>query len=158
MERYEAMFAIQAYYSDVFSDTHYEEVNGEARETTLGCISIEEFVIDDTIAFTTKLTEYLNNAAIPQTDKLYLASMMNNLEGTFLHLDAAAMIDSITDTTLKSTITDIMDEKVYFQFAKDIPIYTLQLNNNYLEQKVFNNYFKLDSINNCFYVFKRKAA
>lgn len=111
MERYEAMFSIQAYYTDVFSDTHYD-------------ISIDEFVIDDTTAFTTKLTEYLNNAAIAQNDKLYLASMMNNLEGTFLHFDAAAMIDSITDTTLKSTITDIMDEKIHFQFAKDSGYYS----------------------------------
>ncbi|MFZ2890518.1 hypothetical protein, partial [Sulfuricurvum sp.] len=27
MERYEAMFAIQAYYGDVFSDTHYDYAN-----------------------------------------------------------------------------------------------------------------------------------
>ncbi|HBM35112.1 MAG TPA: hypothetical protein DDZ71_02265 [Sulfuricurvum sp.] len=111
MERYEAMFAIQAFYTDVFSDTHYD-------------ISIDEFVIDDSTVFTSKLTEYLNNTAVSQTDKLYLASMMNNLEGTFLHFDAASMIDSITDTTLKATITDIMDEKVHFQFAKDSGYYS----------------------------------
>ncbi|MDD5387563.1 MAG: calcium-binding protein, partial [Sulfuricurvum sp.] len=111
IERYEAMFALQAYYKDTFSDTHYD-------------ISIDEFVIDDTLALTTKLTAYLNNATVSQTDKLYLASMMNNLEGTFLHFDAASMIDSITDTTLKSTITDIMNEKVHFQFAKDSGLYS----------------------------------
>ncbi|AFV97424.1 MULTISPECIES: calcium-binding protein [unclassified Sulfuricurvum] len=111
MERYEAMFAIQAYYPDVFSDTHYD-------------ISIDEFVIDDSAAFTTKITAYLNTTTIAQTDKLYLASMMNNLEGTFLHFDAKTMIDSITDTTLKSTITDIMEEKVHFQFAKDSGMYS----------------------------------
>lgn len=111
IERYEAMFAIQAYYGDVFSDTHYD-------------IRIDEFVVDNTTAFTTKLTEYLNNATVSQTDKLYLASMMNNLEGTFLHFDAKMMIDSITDTTLKTIITDIMDEKVHFQFTKDSGIYS----------------------------------
>lgn len=111
LQRYEAMFAIQAYYGDVFGDVHYD-------------ISIDEFVIDDPASFTTKLTEYLNDDTISQSDKLYLASMMNNLEGTFLHFDTSSMIDSISDTTLKATVSDIMDDKIHFQFAKDSGIYS----------------------------------
>jgi hypothetical protein len=40
----------------------------------------------------------------------------------------------------------------------DTPIYTLQSNNNYYKQKIFTYNTKIDIIDNCFYMFKRKVA
>ena len=110
LERYEGAFAIKAFYSDLFVDTHYE-------------ISIDEFVIDDEVAFHDKITAYLNDNTIDIKSRLYLGQVMNMQKDTFLPFDADLIVNNLTDVVLASTISDIFNDEVHFQYNKDNGIY-----------------------------------
>lgn len=106
VEQYESKFAIETFYAEVFSDTYYN-------------IGFDEFVIDNSEAFYSKVTDYLNNSEIDIKNRLYLAQVMNMQEGVFLHFDAETIVDAIQDTELQTTISDIYKDKVHFEYIRE---------------------------------------
>jgi hypothetical protein len=128
--------------------------------------------------YQTLLSGYDNNkdGVINSSDALsnYLYIQTNSDDSVTLYLpdnaDARAMIAGYTggesiqtsdgEKIIKNVLfyagyeMDLNDEAI----GSDTPIYTLKPNNNYYKQKIFTNNTKIDIIDNCFYMFKRKAA
>ncbi|PHQ88406.1 MAG: hypothetical protein COB42_08920 [Sulfurimonas sp.] len=96
--RNRAFFSLKAFYPDIL------EGNAQYQR------GIDEFVITDQDALSTKVTEYINNADNTLEEKLYLAETMNILQGTFLDFNQDAIITNIDDTLVKNFVSGIYDD------------------------------------------------
>jgi Ca2+-binding RTX toxin-like protein len=80
-----------------------------------------------------------------------------NTDGVYFDMDGNGIKEKMltwTDPNEWMVVKDINGELE----GTDTPIYTGKSNNNYYKQKIFTNNNKIDTINNCFYMFKIKVA
>ncbi|MDO9179581.1 MAG: hypothetical protein Q7U16_14870 [Agitococcus sp.] len=109
-----------------------EEVNGEARETALGHDSITLYLPNNDVA-KSMIEGYTGGESIQTAQGEKIIKNILFYEGYEMALN-----DELNGT--------------------DAPIYTSQANNNYYKSKIFTSNTKIDTINNCFYMFERKVA
>jgi Ca2+-binding RTX toxin-like protein len=93
-DRYEAIFALQSLYPQIMDTMTFD-------------VSIDEFVISDTAAFTQSVFDYLNNPGNGIEAKLYLSDTMNTLETTFLDFSASTVSAGITDPLMRELVSGI---------------------------------------------------
>ena len=103
IEQYESRFAVESFFKDVYSDTHFD-------------MNKDEFVIDDRNAFYIKVAEYFNDPDVDIRKKLYLAQVMKMQKGTFLHFDSEIIIKGIRESVLQQTVSNIYSDKLHFEF------------------------------------------
>jgi hypothetical protein len=80
-----------------------------------------------------------------------------NTDGVYFDMDGNGIKEKMltwTDPNEWMVVKDVNGELE----GTDTPIYTGKSNNNYYKQKIFTNNNKIDTINNCFYMFKIKVA
>ncbi len=96
-QKTESSFAINSFFKEEFSDTHYNAETGK-------------FIIDDENAFLTNITEYINSDVHTIAEKLYLASVMQ-MQQSGLNFDVDAIISSVDNDITKALIRDIFKGK-----------------------------------------------
>jgi Ca2+-binding RTX toxin-like protein len=108
VSRYEGIFALQAFYQDKLSGLSYD-------------LATDEFVIADQSAFNTSFVNYMNDASVSTNYKIYLAKTINNLEDIFIHDDLDGSLSAITDQSLQTMISGILngsENSTYYLFDK----------------------------------------
>ena len=96
-DRSESSFAILSHYQDLFSNTHYDMDNGK-------------FVIDDEVAFNSKMIHYFNTDANSIEDKLYLATVLE-MQHSGLIFNRNGVAQNINNDITQELVKDIFAGK-----------------------------------------------
>ena len=96
--RNKAFFSLKAFYPELL------EGNSQYQR------GIDEFVITDQDALSTKVVSYINNPDNTLEAKLYLVEQMNVLQETFLDFNVESITSKIDDTLVKNLVSAVYND------------------------------------------------